>query len=480
MRVQAGVQTSLRSAPRWALLLMFLLLGCGIGRAEPPTGYNVLLISLDTLRADHLSCYGYKRATSPRIDEVAKEGVLFENAVAASNWTVPSHMSMLTSLYPSWHGVETTKSHLGDAVPTLAQVLAKQGYTTAAFVTGSSLDHKFGFSHGFQLYDDFTAISMCETNLFEDHPANSTTVFDVPTDHVITNLATLWLKKHGQEKFFLFLHYWDCHSDYIPPAPYDRLFDPGYKGKENGRNVFDREKEIESGIAPRDLAHLMALYDGEIAHTDDHVGQVLQLLREMGLAEKTLLIIVADHGEGFLEHGKIFHGNTLFEELIHVPLILRLPGVIPAGRRIKDNVSQVDLMPTVLRLLGVPQPEGLQGIDLSGACRGLGGLPDRILFSESAYDVLPRSLRAARWGPYKLIQQRGRPPMPLLVVGEGGESDAEKAGLDDKQRHKLEDVLTKAIATAGPSGSEAPNRAAEPAKMDEATLRRLKSLGYVQ
>ena len=480
MHVQAGVRTTLRPTPRCALILLFLLLGCGTGRAETLAGYNVLLISLDTLRADHLSCYGYKRATSPRIDEVAKEGVLFENVVAASNWTIPSHMSLLTSLYPSAHRVENPNRCLGESVPTLAQVLEKQGYTTAGFVTGPNLNHRLGFHHGFQLYDDFTATMMCESNLFEDHPANITGIDDVPTDHVITNLATLWLKQHGQEKFFLFLHYWDCHNDYIPPPPYDRQFDPGYQGKENGRMVVERWKDIEARIAPADLAHLIALYDGEIAHTDDHVGQVLQLLQEMGLAEKTLLVIVSDHGEGFLEHGRILHGNTLFEELIHVPLILRLPGVIPAGRRIQDNASQVDVMPTVLGLLGIAAPEGLQGMDLSRACRGLGGLPDRVVFSETKGSInTDVTLRAARWGPYKLIQQKGCQPTPLLVVRKGVESDAEKTGLDDKERHKLEKMLTEAL-DFGLSASEGPNRAATPSKVDEATLRRLKSLGYVQ
>ncbi len=171
MHVLVRVQTSLRRVPRCALILLFLLLGCGTGRAEPLAGYNVLLISLDTLRADHLSCYGYKRATSPRIDQVAKESVLFENVVAASSWTIPSHMSLLTSQYPSVHGVENENMCLGEAVPTLAQVLAKQGYTTAAFVTGPMLNHRFGFHRGFQLYDDFTATVMCEMNLFEDHAA---------------------------------------------------------------------------------------------------------------------------------------------------------------------------------------------------------------------------------------------------------------------------------------------------------------------
>ncbi len=238
--------------------------------------------------------------------------------------------------------------------------------------------------------------------------------------------------------------------------------------------------KLKTGITPRDLAHLVALYDGEIAHTDDHVGQALQVLRDMGLAEKTLLIIVSDHGEGFLEHGWILHGNSLFEELVHVPLILRLPGVIPAGRRIQDNASQVDVMPTVLGLLGIAAPGDLQGIDLSRACRGLGGLPDRVIFSETKGSLDNVSyLRAVRWGPYKLIQQKGCLPMPLLVVRGGIESDAQKAGLDDKERHKLEELLAEALAS-GPAPSGRPNRAATRLNIDEATLRRLKSLGYVQ
>jgi arylsulfatase A-like enzyme len=460
------------------LILLFLLLGCRIGRAEALAGYNVLLISLDTLRADHLSCYGYKRSTSPRIDQVAKEGVLFENVVAASNWTVPSHMSLLTSLYPSAHGVENESMCLGEGVPTLAQVLENHGYTTAAFVTGDMLNHGYGFQRGFQLYDDFTAKLMCKMNLFEDHAANKAGLNDVPTDHVITNLAALWLRQHRQEKFFLFLHYWDCHADYIPPPPYDRQFDPGYTGKENGRRIYERQREIEARFAPRDFAHLIALYDGEIAHTDDHVGQVVRLLRDMGLARKTLLIIVSDHGEGFLEHGMVTHGNSLFEELIHVPLILRLPGVIPPGRRIKENVSQVDLMPTVLGLLGIAPPPGLQGIDLSAACRGLGGLPDRVIFSEAAAPRNP-STRAARCGPYKLIQEKGCRPMPLLLVHEGAESEAQKAGLGDMERHKQEQLLMEALAS-GPSPSQGGNRAATRLDMDEATLRRLRCLGYLQ
>ena len=131
---------------------------------------------------------------------------------------------------------------------------------------------------------------------------------------MITNLATQWLQKHSQENFFLFLHYWDCHNDYIPPAPFDRKFDPDYKGKEDGRDIYKRQDDIMAHISVMDLAHMVALYDGEIAYTDEHVGKVLQLLQDLRLSEKTLVVVLSDHGEGFLEHGKLTHGNSVYEE----------------------------------------------------------------------------------------------------------------------------------------------------------------------
>lgn len=444
--------------------------------AADQAGYNVLLISLDTLRADHMGCYGYKRNTSPNIDKFAKEGVLFENLTAASSWTVPSHMSMFTSLYPSVHGVESTKTCLGDAVPTMAEILSKHGYTTAGFVTGPSLNHSMGFHRGFQFYDDFTVTLMHETNLFHDLDADKSGINQVPTNHVITNLATAWMKKHAREKFFLFVHYWDCHNDYIPPAPYNNKFDPEYEGKENGRGVVGRQKEIEKNVTAEDLAHLVALYDGEIAHTDHHLGKILCALDEMKIKEKTLVIIVSDHGEGFLEHGRLHHGNTLFEEAIHVPLIMRLPGVLPSGLRVKGNASHVDMLPTLLGLLGISKPPDIHGIDLSDACRGKGKVPARAVFSELN---LREKMRAIRWGQYKVIQEKGMPAGPLLIVRGGKEHDARKMGVAQKAALKTRRQMAQALR-AGPATAGRTDRLARPAKPDEKTLRLLRSLGYME
>ena len=451
------------------LMLISALSALTAGAAEtsPPAKYNVLLISIDTCRADHLKCYGYSRDTSPHLDQLAREGVLFENATAAASWTVPSHMSMFTSLYPSVHGVQTIIGQLGEGVPTLAHCVARRGYATAAFVTGAALDHHFGFNRGFQYYDDFTVSVSIEKSEEQVGAFN-----DMVTAPAITLLAAQWLKNHSQENFFLFLHYWDCHHDYTPPAPFDEKFDPGYKGKENGRELFRRQDDIMAHISVMDLAHMAALYDGEIAFTDENVGKVLQVLQDLGLSEKTLVVVLSDHGEAFLEHGKILHGNSLYEELLHVPLIMRLPGVIPAGKRVAGNVSHVDLMPTVLGLLQLPCPSRIQGIDLSPVILSGQPVPERLIYSELTCGF---DLRAVRWGRLKLLGAMGTLDGAQLEELAGGRETV-IAGADLKKDCPAAALraLTKGPAVNFQAQAQKAN---EP---DADLIRQLKSLGYTQ
>ncbi len=457
------------------LILVCCLSTLTVCAAEPPPAprYNLLLISIDTCRADHLTCYGYDRDTSPHLDQLAREGTLFENLTAASSWTVPSHMSMFTSLYPSVHGVQDFDNKLGEGVPTLAQCLAQSGYVTAAFVTGPPLNHRYGFNRGFRFYDDFTV-----GLTFEEPGAaalqDSGRLDRVVTNPVITNLATQWLKKHSRENFFLFLHYWDCHYDYVPPAPYDRKFDPGYQGAENGRRVFERERDILKYISVMDLAHMMALYDGEIAHTDEHVGRILQLLQDLGISERTLVIVLSDHGEAFLEHGKLRHGNSLYEELLHVPLIMRLPGVIPAGKRVAGNISHVDLMPTALGLLHLRGPAQMQGIDLSPMILGDQAVPERLIYSEMTFSGL--NLRAVRWGNRKLLGTMGTLAGAQLEEVAGGREKviADWTGL----KKACPEATLRAFTEGPPSISTA--HAGKSDESDAELIGRLKSLGYTQ
>jgi arylsulfatase len=453
-------------------LISFFCLDCRQAAEPPPGGkYNLLLISIDTLRADHLKCYGYDRGTSPHLDRLAREGVLFENLTSASSWTVPSHMSMFTSLYPSQHGVQTMGGHLGEGVPTLAQCLAQNGYLTQAFVIAPALDHRFGFDRGFRFYDDFS-FTMKGPALV--HPDQGILAWG-RTSPVITDLATEWLKKHSRENFFLFLHYFDCHSDYIVPAPYNQKFDPDYEGPENGRGIAERSKQgnLTARISVRDLAHMEALYDGGIAYTDEYVGKILQLLKELRLSEKTLVVVLSDHGEAFLEHGLLYHANSLYEEELQAPLIMRLPRVIPAGKRVAGNVSHVDLMPTALGLLHVACPSQSQGIDLSPVILGDQPVPERLIYSELAASGY--NLRAVRWGNRKLLGTPGTLAEAQLEEVAGAR---EKVVADADLKKACPEAALRAWATGPPSIAKAnTEKANEP---DPELLRKLKSLGYTQ
>lgn len=461
---------------RVAALLVVL---AAVARSEPPVpagaAWNVVLISLDTLRADHMTCYGYARRTTPNLDGLAARGVVFENAIAASSWTVPSHMSLFTGLYPSAHGVESVRLALDRKAVTLAEALRARGWKTAAFVSGPSLNGQMGFSRGFETYDDFTVTLSHEANLLGYNDVENMSINQIVTNPIITRLATDWLRKNAGTRFFLFLHYWDVHHDYIPPAPYDRAFDPGYVGSVDGRNIGGRQKQWErDGLAPADLAHLAALYDGEIAHTDAHVGAVLRVLEETRLTERTLVIIVSDHGEAFMEHGRLNHGNSLHDELVRVPLILCAPTLVPAGRRLDGYVSHVDVMPTVLGLLQLAPPGPVQGVDLSPALRGTVAATDRLVFSELNY--VEHSLRAVRCRQGTLIVDlHGRDPERWLRPDAARWIAAGPGDFDEGLAGRMREAAAK-----GPARPDAVVLTPEKPPANPQLLERLKSLGYVQ
>jgi arylsulfatase A-like enzyme len=239
-------------------------------------GPNILLISIDSLRSDHLSCYGYHRTTSPIIDRLSQEGVRFETVVAPTSWTLPSHLTMLTSLAPEQHGVVQSRQYLPRRIDTLAEVLRRSGYATAAIVSGPYVESRYGFAQGFDTYDDYTIVASTHE---ESHSA--------VTSPRLVKEAMIWLHRWVENErppFFIFLHMWDVHYDYIPPAPYDRMFDANYDGDITSRN-FSFNPDIRPDMDPRDLQHLIALYDGEIRYTDSHIGRIVTLLEEFGVLE---------------------------------------------------------------------------------------------------------------------------------------------------------------------------------------------------
>jgi hypothetical protein len=312
---------------------------------------NLIFISIDSLRADRVGVYGNPRPTSPTIDRLAAAGVRFANASSSSSWTLPSHMSMFTGRDVLAHGVISESDRLSTAIPTLAGSLKSAGLRTAAIVSTPVLNGRFGFNHGFDLYDDHTIPAPNAFDSVTDEPA--------PT---VEKLAIDWLRNNAAQRFFLFLHFWDVHYDYIPPPPYDTMFDPDYTGTVTGKGFYERT-DINKRLPKRDIEHLLALYDGELRWVDDHIARVLAAVEDLGIADRTAIVVTSDHGDEFFEHGYKGHGRTLYNEVTRIPLIMKAPGV-PGGQVIESPVGLADIMPTALAFLGVEAPAGMSGLDL--------------------------------------------------------------------------------------------------------------------
>jgi arylsulfatase A-like enzyme len=346
-------------------VVVVLSLGCR-GSAPPP---NVILVSLDTLRADALGGFGYARDTSPNIDRFLSESVVFAQGRAPEPHTLPSHASLFTSLHPLSHGVEGRLSGgraLPAHLPTLASALREQGRATAAFVNGGFLHPRFGLGRGFQLYDYFSDIEAKQGSVKSRRGRSAAE----------TNEAVFrWLDERGKAPFLLFVHYFDIHSDwellpYDAPDEYRRMFLEG----ESAEAVWDEpasateyltainEGKIE--VTPRALERVRALYDAGVRYTDDRLGELFEGLRVRGLYDDAVIILVSDHGEEFLEHGKTQH-TQLYEECLRVPIAFRFPpsAQVPVGVR-EDAVSILDVMPTVLDYLDVEPPDVMQGRSL--------------------------------------------------------------------------------------------------------------------
>ncbi len=340
-----------RRSDRALWTLLFALAACSPRGIPGPPG--LLLISLDTTRSDHLSAYGYPRETSPELDALARQGVRFEAAYAASASTGPSHATLFTSLHPLRHGVVKNGVPLAEDRETLAEQLRANGFQTAAVVSSFVLDAKFGFAQGFDVYDDDFVAEEATVSLSEWEGHEVPGGFDRRGDHT-TRRALHWLRegRDPARPFFLFAHYFDPHLSYAPPEPFATRF------------------EAELPASARRLDRLVARYDGEIAFADQAVGELLQGLEALGLADTTLVIVSGDHGEGLMQHGMLGHGVHLYEEAVRVPLLLRWPGRLPRRHTVDEPVATVDIAPTALELLGLGPQSGLEGESLAPAARG--------------------------------------------------------------------------------------------------------------
>jgi arylsulfatase len=368
---------------RHAMLLSLAALAAGCGGPpveRSPSKQNVLLIVVDTLRADHLSCYGYGRETSPNIDRLAAEGWRFEHAISAAPWTTPSIGALLTSRYPSMLGIADVTSAMPPDVPLLAEVLQAEGYATGTIVSHSFCSADWGFGRGFERFDADNVLGH----------------FGI-SSRGVSKRALGFLEERASSDddrpFFLWLHYFDPHNQYIPHDDHPFPNEVGDPGRIGPRTPFGRLRRLAESMTPGELAEVVRYYDSEIAFTDRQIGRVLRRLDELGLAEETLVVLTSDHGEELNERGHFGHAYSLFDELVRVPLILRIPGEAP--RVVPQPVSLLDVSPTLLELVGARAPEGMLG---SSLMRGLEG---RTVFAETSRQA---SLRAAVKGPWKLVR----------------------------------------------------------------------------
>ena len=441
---------------------------------------NVLLVSIDSLRADHLGSYGYARDTSPAIDALAREGVLFENAISSAPWTVPAHMTLLTALPPEVHDVVTIRQQLSPDAVTLAEVLQAAGWETAAFVSGPTVMAHFGFDQGFALYDESTV---------EVSPKK---IGDVVTSPGLVDLVNGWLARWSdagrRAPFFVFLHMWDVHYDYVPPPEYVRRFDPDYTGDVDTRH-FETNPRLHRDMDPRDLAHVIALYDGEIRFTDDHLARIFAELRVLGALDDTIVVVTSDHGEEFFEHGQKGHAKTLYEEVLRVPLVVRYPRRIAAGRRVAEPVRLMDVAPTILGLAGVAPPDGFgthaldaahRAADLTPYVAGRSPAPMPALAAFSANRWLGGRQSAVRTADAKLVRHDkplpNRPPVEVfdLARDPGERENLASTAAAPPLLATLDPLLDAWQADAGRQTKLALAR--KPGAQHEA---RLRALGYV-
>ena len=399
---------------------------------------NIVLISCDTLRADHLGCYGYTRPTSPYLDRIAAEGVLFEQAFAADVPTEPAHTAIFTGRWGTKTGIVAHGAHnayLSKETPWLPQLLWDRGFNTAACDNLYKL--KEWFARGYRTYIN----TVSKTRWIDGKD--------------VTGPAVDWLRHYGRsEPFFLFMHYWDPHTPYLPPEEHRRMF---YEGDPYSSRHTGMERVRAQAVYPffhqfhyqylgpvTDPAYISALYDAEIRYLDDQLRSFDDALKSMGLYEDTLLVVVGDHGECLYEHDIYWDHAGLYDAVVRIPLIMRWPGRIPAGTRVKPFVQHVDIFPTLLEAAGVKVPEGGDGQSLWPLIRGE---------EESAHELIVhgecnwQASRAIRTREWKLIQNIDpwvfqRPPLELYNLAQ---DPGETTNLAETEREVADELLAQLL-----------------------------------
>jgi arylsulfatase A-like enzyme len=445
-------------APTALILTSFAtaLSGCGCKSsstipASPRTdGVNVVFVSFDALQAAHVSSLGYPRKTTPTIDAMADSGFNFTNAISVSSWTVPASMTWFTGIYPSEHRMtnkfavfnanEQRLAKLRELTPnvvTLAEILKHNGYATAAFTGNAGVNGGFGYEEGFDVYDQ-------EVGTFGSLDRSIPAAID-------------WLREHKDQKFFLFLHGYDIHGQSTPASGFDFRFvdkdyDKRFTGSEQEQERL-REEGLEKGqltLRDEDVRFWRAIYDEKIRRTDEKFRHFLAEFEKLGLTDKTLFVLTSDHGTEIYEHRRFDHGYSLYNELIHVPLIVKLPKQTE-GKRITDRVSSIDLMPTILDALQISltdvEKRQLRGRSLMPATRG--EWTPRDVFSETDYREYTYKRSIATPDGWKLIYTLENRKVELFNLNDDPGELKNLAEVERNRSRELEEKLFKHFASIG-------------------------------
>jgi arylsulfatase A-like enzyme len=444
-----------------ALLGVVLWLVSSCARRDAP---NFVLVALDTVGAEHLGYELDGARHTPNLDQLAGEGIVFRRAFSTAPWTQPSIASLFTSRMPSSHGVLRLRHVLSPEAETLAERLGDAGYETAGFVSHDLLQRRLGYAQGFGHWN-------------QEHVGGHEAI----TSAELTDSAIDWLDaRRGQSPFFLFVHYFDPHFVYQHHPAHDLT--AGYAGPlEPGMDIWKLRNQ-RGQLTPEDLEYLVGLYREEIGFTDRHLGRLLRRLDTLGVAEDTVIVVVADHGEEFMRHGWIGHTRTLYDELLRVPLLVRLPGASP-GREVRAPVSLLDVAPTLLELAGVPADPRADGISLVPFLTSDASPPSRDLYAEVSFEAPPRDVHeegtvfrtALIRGDLKLVHDLVTDRFSLYDRG----VDPEEL-VDIADSHSDADSLRAALrAWEETRGSDSLGRA-ELLEPDDEELERLRALGYVR
>jgi len=458
---------------RWASAIA-IVVAVGCGDAKPP---NIVLISLDTTRADHLGVYGYEKRTSPNLDRFAEHATVYERAYSTSSWTLPTHASIFTGLLPMQHGAQSDPASenrslsygvrpLAESFSTLGELLHAAGYRTGAVVGGPALRREFGIAQGFEVYDD-------------DLTSLRDRVHGRRADRV-GRAAIRLIERFGDEPYFLFVNFFDPHAPYAPPAPFDRgLAKPDEK--EHRVELIGRLTAGEAAVpverypdGQREwIAAMLDAYDAEIRYMDAHLGRLLAAIEGSPRASETLIAITSDHGESFGEHFYLSHGAHLYEDNVRVPLLLRRPGS-REGARVAEQVQIHQLFPTLLRAANLDVPEGVdaRGLEATGADLLL-EVRRSDLNVKLFGDFFDRDQLAIQSWPYKLV---------LRTTGERELYDlandpAELHDLAEREPERAAELVAKLrdeVARRPPAYSETARPELRP-ETEEA----LRALGYI-